>query len=928
TPDKLDHILDSLTEVVFSAEHVRFWWFPYTDNVAVWRANRTTQPLQPHTESYLCDRLYGYYYYQLQLLKARITPDDIPRITREHFARRFDRRIETIDDSYKVFNFDCLFPQYVNEWAVPWENAADVLRQLRIWINAEEQKPDGVRVHFPIEVRFVKDSNVWLSPAYGQTVCYIGVIMYRPYHRAVPYKKYWRVYEDIMRTQGGRPHWAKAHKMYYFDLKKAYPKFDDFVKLRRECDLNGIFVNDYIRRHILPPDEPILTSGSGSGSQSLGFALELARSHSSLFALASSFINKRQQQRRLQEQKAGQKRKRDTVTALPTPAQSANSEPKTKGIDSYFKTHTKSSEHKPLQRAHSAASAQPSSILSVALAQSQRLATTSSPFAAAPRVLRHNPFDIIEHEISLSQGNDISIDYRGDDLDDGSGQRQLVVVGASGVLSDSEPEDSATADHGAPQGDWSDYEGELDENDPSLYKVLPYISSSQPQRAPETRMSDTKASKLASAGASLKSPSMMQVDDDDGWDNEPKLGHSSNLSSSPCLNGLRLDLAGSSTYNGGLPQSPEIDSKCAPTGVAAAAEPQPSTSNNAQLEFSKPPESLSLRTHVSVTADRPLTELECLRDDDSFLSLTSLGGSDQGPLTRIADALIHYEIIGSQASSLAASTGSKSNKLVAETAIGGAPSIQVQQALASLYRLQVLSPAKYPFIYLQMRDYCVVFKVVASSSSGVLRRVAVVSQSYLGLRRLLRGEGVEFSLPLAPKVRTWSEIPGTHDTSGAVDSSDRWLLQTTSFDKSWRSALLIMDGPNVDGLFRHLRSLALDAARLYAPNPFLHATMRRATLRFSSAVAYEDRPSEHRDVGNRSTKSLFKMDAIGVVFPSAWNALLMALAELSGDSGEEVCVAAKELSETAHLNMFVSKQGGSVAGKKSVVYCKGIFAYS
>ncbi|KAJ2695240.1 D-arabinono-1,4-lactone oxidase [Coemansia sp. IMI 209128] len=270
TPDKLDHILDSLNEVVFSAEHVRFWWFPYTDNVAVWRANRTTQPLQPHTESYLRDRLYGYYYYQLQLLKARVTPDDIPRITREHFVRRFDRRIETIDDGYKVFNFDCLFPQYVNEWAVPWENAADVLRQLRIWINAEEQKPDGVRVHFPIEVRFVKDSSVWLSPAYGQTVCYIGVIMYRPYHRAVPYKKYWRVYEDIMRTQGGRPHWAKAHKMYYFDLKKAYPKFDDFVKLRRECDPNGIFVNDYIRRHILPPDEPILTSSSGSGSQSLG----------------------------------------------------------------------------------------------------------------------------------------------------------------------------------------------------------------------------------------------------------------------------------------------------------------------------------------------------------------------------------------------------------------------------------------------------------------------------------------------------------------------------------------------------------------------------------------------------------------------------------------------------------------------------------
>ncbi|KAJ2104292.1 hypothetical protein GGI09_000178 [Coemansia sp. S100] len=630
-------------------------------------------------------------------------------------------------------------------------------------------------------------------------------------------------------------------------------------------------------------------------------------------------LKKRQQLRRQQEQKAGQKRKRDTATGLPTPANSANSEPKTKGIDAYFKTSANTIQHKPLQRTHSAATTQ-SSILSATLAQSLHYTTSSSPFAAAPRVLRHNPFDIIKHEISLSQGeNDSVICLDDDEEEDGSGHRQLVVVGASGDISDSEPEDSAAADHGAQQDGWSDYEGELDENDPSLYKVLPYISSSQSLRAPDMQMSDAKVKRPVSQGKAvgvpLKSPSMMQVDEEDGWGNAPEPDNLSVLSSSPCLDRLRLDSAGSAAHSGTLQPITDL-------GVAATEEPRPSTLDNAQLAFSRPPESLSLRTHVSVTADRPLKELECLREDDSLLSLTSLSGRDQGPLTRIADALVHYEIIGCQASPLTSSA----KPTQPATDVGVAPSIQVQQALASLYHLQLESPAKYPFIYLQARDYCVVFKIVASSSG--VRRVAVVSQSYLGLRKLLRGEGVEFSLPLAPKVRTWSEIPGTHDTSGAVDSSDRWLLQTTSFDKSWRSALLIMDGPNVDGLFRHLRSLALDTARLYAPNPFLNATMRRATLRFSSAVAYEDKPTERMDTGNRTTRSLFKLDVIGVVFPSAWNALLMALAELLGPSGEEFCVAAKELSDTAHLNMFVSKQGGSVAGKKRVVCSNGIFTYS
>ncbi|KAJ2386905.1 D-arabinono-1,4-lactone oxidase [Coemansia sp. RSA 2603] len=260
TADNLDNILNNLNEVVYSAEHVRFWWFPHTDDAVVWRANRTTMEPKPSPETFLRDTLYGFHYYQLQLYKARFTPDDIPHLAREHFNRRFNRQIEWIDDSHKVFNFDCLFPQYVNEWAVPWESAAEALRQLRIWINAEARKPGGVRVHFPVEVRFVQETDVWLSPAFGQTVCYIGIIMYRPYGKSVPYKKYWRVYEDIMRTLGGRPHWAKAHQMFYYDFVRLYPKFNDFVEMRAKCDPEGVFVNDYICRHVLPPSHPLTTA--------------------------------------------------------------------------------------------------------------------------------------------------------------------------------------------------------------------------------------------------------------------------------------------------------------------------------------------------------------------------------------------------------------------------------------------------------------------------------------------------------------------------------------------------------------------------------------------------------------------------------------------------------------------------------------------
>ena len=102
--------------------------------------------------------------------------------------------IERVDDSVKVFNFDCLFSQYVNEWSIPWSRTAEALRALDHFIesgsvkdNKEQDKSATTKakkeaplnVHFPIEIRFVKKDDVWLSPAYGVDSCYIGIIMYR-----------------------------------------------------------------------------------------------------------------------------------------------------------------------------------------------------------------------------------------------------------------------------------------------------------------------------------------------------------------------------------------------------------------------------------------------------------------------------------------------------------------------------------------------------------------------------------------------------------------------------------------------------------------------------------------------------------------------------------------------------------------------------
>ena len=65
-------------------------------------------------------------------------------------------------------------------------------------------------------------------------------------------RPFWNVYETIMKSFRGRPHWAKAHSLNYFDLCILYPRFQDFCSLRQKMDPNGMFLNDYVRRHVLP----------------------------------------------------------------------------------------------------------------------------------------------------------------------------------------------------------------------------------------------------------------------------------------------------------------------------------------------------------------------------------------------------------------------------------------------------------------------------------------------------------------------------------------------------------------------------------------------------------------------------------------------------------------------------------------------------
>lgn len=258
TTTSLAAVLASYPAIVAEADHVRFHWFPHTDTVIANKSFRLhdapclSSPPPPLSlrqralQNCLDQSL------QALLFASRYATVMIPWINRA-WAWLSSSKFPVVrtDRSYRIFNFDCYFSQYVDEWAIPLEDFPAAILELKEWIDR------NAYVHFPVEVRFVRRDGIWLSPAYGRDVCFIGVIMYRPYYTPVPYKRYFGAFEQIMMKYGGRPHWAKDFRCPASYMHAVYPKMGRFVELCARLDPRRRFWHSWHARHLdlAPPAE-------------------------------------------------------------------------------------------------------------------------------------------------------------------------------------------------------------------------------------------------------------------------------------------------------------------------------------------------------------------------------------------------------------------------------------------------------------------------------------------------------------------------------------------------------------------------------------------------------------------------------------------------------------------------------------------------
>jgi FAD-linked oxidoreductase len=143
----------------------------------------------------------------------------------------------TVESSWKNYASERNVRFNEMEYHLPREHGLQALREIRAALEAQHQE-----VFFPIEVRFVKADDIWLSPFYQRDCCSIAVHRYFE----EDYAPYFKTIEPIFRKYQGRPHWGKLNTLQRKDFRKLYPRWDDFTAVRKEIDPEGRFLNPYL----------------------------------------------------------------------------------------------------------------------------------------------------------------------------------------------------------------------------------------------------------------------------------------------------------------------------------------------------------------------------------------------------------------------------------------------------------------------------------------------------------------------------------------------------------------------------------------------------------------------------------------------------------------------------------------------------------
>jgi FAD/FMN-containing dehydrogenase len=195
---RTDDCLAHLDELADAHRNFDFYWYPRRDEVKL----RTLNPPEVPPPS---------------LPFARCIQDE-QGFSHEIIARERELKFEEL------------------EYFVPAEAGPACFQEVRRRILERHRKHVGWRLLY----RLIAGDEAFLSPVHGRDSVAISVHQ----NASLPYQEYFDDIEFILRAHDGRPHWGKKHSLSGQQLASLYPRWADFMKLRRQLDPQSVFLSE------------------------------------------------------------------------------------------------------------------------------------------------------------------------------------------------------------------------------------------------------------------------------------------------------------------------------------------------------------------------------------------------------------------------------------------------------------------------------------------------------------------------------------------------------------------------------------------------------------------------------------------------------------------------------------------------------------
>lgn len=195
-----DDCLAHLDELADAHRNCDFYWYPRRDEVKL----RTLHP-------------------------PELDPPPLP------YARRIE---ETVGFSHEVITRERTLKFEELEYFIPAEAGPACFQELRRRVLDRHRQHVAWRVLY----RYIARDDGYLSPAHHRDSVAISVHQ----NASLPYRAYFDDIEPILRAHGGRPHWAKRHSLHGAALAELYPRWSDFMQLRRRLDPHNVFLSEQL----------------------------------------------------------------------------------------------------------------------------------------------------------------------------------------------------------------------------------------------------------------------------------------------------------------------------------------------------------------------------------------------------------------------------------------------------------------------------------------------------------------------------------------------------------------------------------------------------------------------------------------------------------------------------------------------------------